>query len=98
MSNENLVTINSKIVRDPEIIFHAMDDETVMMSLEKGEYYCLPPIGTQIWQILETPRQVSELCDLLVSDFDVTREQCEKDVLFFLNQMAEKEIVKLVNS
>ena len=97
MSTENLIRMDSKIVRDNEIIFSDMDGETVMMSVERGEYYGINPIGSRIWGLLESPKKVSELGDVLQPDYDVTPEQCARDVLLFLNQMLEKGIIKIVN-
>ena len=97
MNTENPVKMDSRIVRMPAILFHELDGETVMVNLEKGEYYSLPPIGTRIWKMLESPQQVSDLCASLLLDFKVTPEQCAKDVLAFLNQMAEKGTIALVN-
>ena len=97
MSTDNIIQTNSKIRRDNELIFSEMDGETVMMSVERGEYYGIDPIGSRIWGMLETPKTMSELCDTLLPDYDVTREQMEKDVLAFLKQMLEKGIIKIVN-
>ena len=98
MTTDNLIRMDSKIVRDNEIIFSEMDGETVMMSIEKGEYYGINPIGSRIWGLLDSPKKVSELCDTLLPDYDVTPEQCAQDVLSFLNRMAEKGIIKIVNN
>lgn len=90
------IDMNSTIVRDNDIIFSELDGEAVMVSMERGEYYGINPIGTQIWGEIETPRKVSDLCELLITDFNVTLEQCGKDVLAFLNMLAEKGVVKVV--
>lgn len=90
------IDMNSTIVRDNDIIFSELDGEAVMVSMEQGEYYGINPIGTRIWNEIETPRQVSDLCELLISDFNVTLEQCSKDVLVFLNVMVGKGVVKIV--
>lgn len=90
------IDMNSTIVRDKDIIFSELDGEAVMVSLDHGEYYGINPIGTRIWNEIKTPRKVSELCEILMSDFNVTLEQCSKDVLIFLNTMGVKGIVKIV--
>lgn len=90
--------MDSLLIRDNEIIFSDMDGETVMMSVERGEYYGINPIGSRIWGLLETPRTVSALCDTLSPDYDVTPEQCAADVLLFLNQLVDKGVIKVVSA
>jgi hypothetical protein len=68
----------------------------VMVSMERGEYFGLNPIGTRIWGEIKTPKKVSDLCHILKPDYNVKGEQCEKDVLVFLNQMAEKRLVRII--
>ena len=98
MNTHESIRIESRIVRDAEIIFHSMDDETVMMSLERGEYYSVPPIGTRIWDLLETPQSVLELCDTVLPAYDVTREQGVQDILLFLDELAEKGLIKVITA
>lgn len=97
MSSDNLIKMDSKIVRETHLVFNEMDGETIMMSIENGEYYGMNSMGSRIWSLLETPKTVSEICDTLLPDFDVTLEQCVKDLLPFLNRMAVKKVVKIIS-
>lgn len=96
MSSKKTIDLQSTIARNEEIIFSDMGDETVMMSIDKGEYYGLDPIGRRIWELLENPGQVSAVCDTLCQEYNVTPEQCARDVLAFLDQLFKKEIIKIV--
>lgn len=97
MTTERNIQPDTKIVRDSEIIFSEMDGETVMMSIENGEYYGIDPVGSRIWELIETPVKVSGLCEILGAEYKVTPEQCSKDVMSFLNDMLEKGIVKIAD-
>lgn len=92
----SIIKMDSKLTRNNDIIFSDMDGETVMMSIDNGEYYGINPIGSRIWNALETPHTPSEIIDMLLPHFDVTREQCLKDVIPFLERMVEKGIIKSV--
>jgi hypothetical protein len=96
MSDDKVIRMDSKIVGETNIVFNEMDGETIMMSIENGEYYGINSIGSRIWTLLESPKAVSEICDTLLRDYDVTPEQCAQDVLHFLNKMAEKGVVRIV--
>mgnify|MGYP003587377125 CR=1 FL=1 len=87
---------NAEIVRNDEIIFTDMDRDMVMMSVEKGEYYGVNRVGRKIFEMLERPMTVSEICQALCVTFNVSEEQCLKDMAPFLKQMADKGIIRVL--
>lgn len=58
--------------------------EAVLLDLLSGVYYGLDPVGARIWQLLQQPRTVAELRDLIVAEFDVAAERCEIDLVAFI--------------
>ena len=88
---------NSKIVRNSEIIHSSLDDEIIMMSIEKGEYYGLSSIGGRIWELIKEPRMLSDICHKLCEDYNVTPVNCRRDVLDFITHMLEKDLVIIVD-
>lgn len=90
--------LQTTVARNGDIIFSDMGEETVMMSIEKGEYYGLDAIGRRVWELLETTQTVSSLCSRLCEEFEVTQEQCSRDVLTFLQTLAEKDLIILSNA
>ncbi len=74
-----------------------LDGETALMSVENGKYYALDPIGSRIWTLLEKARPVSELCTLLLEEFEVEPSQCEYDVLAFLTELAQDNLIKVLD-
>lgn len=89
------ITTNTVISQIEEIVTTDIDGETVMMSIENGEYYGLDDIGSRIWELIEHPVKVSDLIDTLLERFDVDRETCEIDVLKFLNELNEDRILEV---
>lgn len=85
--------LNQSIQRNPEMISSNMDGETVMMSIENGEYYGLNNIGTRIWELLEKKISLSDLIAQLTREFDVKTNECEKDTTTFLNQLIDKKLI-----
>jgi len=89
------ITTNTVISQIEEIVTTDIDGETVMMSIENGEYYGLDDIGSRIWELIARPIKVSDLIDTLLERFDVDRETCEIDVLKFLNELNEDRILEV---
>lgn len=88
------LTASSIVSRNGELLTSEIDGETVMMSVENGEYYGMDAIGSRIWGLIEEPRQVSDLVRLLLEEFDTDEETCLADALDFLSQLAEYGVVK----
>jgi hypothetical protein len=72
-----------------------MDDEVVILSVERGSYFGLDEIGSEIWQRLESPIRVEALCDALVAKYDADRSTIERDVLALLERLAAEDLVSV---
>ncbi len=91
------VTLQSRVVRHPDLVFAQMGDEVVMMSQDQNDYLGLNAVASVIWDKLEQPRQVGDVCKELLEQFEVTQDQCEADVVRFVEQMLERELVQLAS-
>jgi hypothetical protein len=89
------MAINSESVisKNPQIISSKMDEEVVMMSVEKGNYYGLNRVGSEIWEKLTEPLTVGSLCDKLMQEFDVEKEQCEREVITYLEKLVSEGLI-----
>ncbi|MBN1187693.1 MAG: lasso peptide biosynthesis PqqD family chaperone [Bacteroidales bacterium] len=90
---KHILSLQSIIKRNPEMISSDMDGETVMMSMENGEYYGLDPIGSRIWAIIENETKIEDLIIQLLDEFEVEREQCEEETLSFINDLSGKNLL-----
>ncbi|WNO09096.1 lasso peptide biosynthesis PqqD family chaperone [Teredinibacter sp. KSP-S5-2] len=91
------VTLSSIAQRNSEIVEANIDGETVMMSIENGNYYGLNTIGSKIWEHIDTPLSVAELCDRLTEEYDVSLSQCQSEVIAFLNSLNEQSIIMVTD-
>jgi hypothetical protein len=79
--------------RNNDFVFNEVDGELVMMNLENGAYVSLNETGKSIWNILETPKNINEIVELLLQEFEVSAEICTKEVNDFLLKMLDKNVV-----
>jgi hypothetical protein len=84
----------SRIVVSEEQVFTTLGGEAVILGLRDGVYYGLDAVGARVWALLAEPRRVPELVDAIVAEFDVTREQCERDLMALLDQLAARDLVR----
>nr|WP_320126369.1 PqqD family peptide modification chaperone [uncultured Shewanella sp.] len=75
-----------------------MGDELVMMDTSQGQYFGLNSLASQIWSLLITPKSIDDLVVELMSIFDVTEEECRADTTLFLQQLVDKQLVKVTTA
>lgn len=85
-----------KYSRNDQVIDGELDDNQVMMHLEKAKYYGLNPIGKYIWALLETPKSFDEITTALLSEFEVSEEQCIEETKKFIDKATEFDILKKI--
>ncbi len=71
-------------------------DDLMMLNVEQGAYYALDPIAAEIWEMLEHPARVDEIIERLQKRYDVSAEECEKDVMDFVKELNANGMVTLV--
>lgn len=89
------ITLNSIAQRKPDIVEASIDGETVMMSIENGQYYGLNGIASDIWTMLEAPNKVENICHKIFNSYEVSEEQCQTEVLDFLSKLDENNIIEI---
>lgn len=89
------VTMTGILSRNEKILANAIGSETVMMDIEKGKYFGMNKTGSYIWKLLENPLSLSDLCDRLMKDFSISFEECEKDVVPFIEDMVKEKIINV---
>jgi hypothetical protein len=72
-----------------------LDEEVAILNLEKSCYFGLAGVGAHIWQALETPCSVGQICQSVSSEFDVASETCRRDVLSFLDSLHEAGLIEV---
>lgn len=70
-----------------------LDDEAVILNLRDGVYYGLNPLGARIWDLLQETRTVGEMQHVILEEYEVEAERCERDLLQLLNELAAKGLI-----
>ena len=89
------LSLDAVVVRSPEPLTAAVDDELAMLEPGRGLYYTLDAAGRRVWELLERPRSVASLCGALEREFAVDPETCRADVLAFLEQLSKAELIEV---
>lgn len=87
------VFLQSKLQQNRDVLSVDINGDTVMLNPALSEYIRIDPIGAAIWQRLAQPMVVADLVSDLAKTYRGDREAIQADVLAFLEQFLEKELL-----
>ena len=68
-------------------------EEMVMMSAESGAYLGLNGVGAKVWEIIDQPKALSDICEGLAREFETTPQACQPEVEAFLTELEARGAV-----
>ncbi len=77
------------------IIWHQLDDQTVTVSPQSGKIRVFNGVGTFIWQKVVDGCTMTEIVHAITEQYDVDRDTAQKDVIAFINELVDRNILTL---
>lgn len=82
-----------KYYRNTQVIDGTIDNCQVIMHIERGKYFGLNPIGKRIWEYIEEPKSIEEITATLLSEYNISPDQCKVEVQEFMDKGVECDII-----
>lgn len=95
MSAAPELPLTAVLVRSPDQVSGDLDGRVVLLSIQNGEYYNMNAVGSRVWALLEKPTTAAALIERLMSEFEVERGKCEREVLVFLEKLRQSGLLKV---
>lgn len=92
-----MILKRSIVAAAPEQISSDLGGEVVILHLKKGVYYGLDEVGARIWELIQEPRTVGYVQEVLMAEYDVEAECCERDLLDILKHLASEDLITVDN-
>lgn len=80
-------------IRSPNLVATDMDGETVMLSIDRGEYFGLGGVGSRVWDLLAQPASIAQLVERIRTEFDVDETTCHSDIQQFTRDLFDNGLV-----
>jgi hypothetical protein len=90
-----MLTLNSIIQREPEVMAAEADQDLIMVSIATGYYYGISDVAREIWDAIERPKRVSDLVHDLTTTYHIDPPSCEDQTLSFLKALLEEGLVQV---
>jgi Coenzyme PQQ synthesis protein D (PqqD) len=87
------LSIRSIVTASPDQISCPLGEESAILNIRSTVYYGLNPVGARVWNLLQHPKTVQELRDTLIDEYDVERENCERDLLALLEKLRAEGLI-----
>lgn len=89
------VSVESTVVAAENQVSSDLCGEVAILNLEGGVYYGLDAVGARVWDLIQVPRTVGEVGDVLLAEYEVELECLRRDLVSLLQHMADEGIVKV---
>src|SRR5215204_1866478 len=92
---KSTVSESSIVVAAEDQVSSDLGGEVAILDLKAGVYYGLDEVGARIWSLIQEPRTVNEIRDILLEEYEVDPESCERDLLALLQRLADEGIIEV---
>jgi hypothetical protein len=90
-----MFTDDSIVVIAPDQVACDLQGELLILNTASGVYYGLDPVGKRIWSLLREPHRVSAIRDVLLEEYNVDRERCDRDLQALLKDLVRNGLVEV---
>ena len=57
------------------------------------QIFTLNPVGEYIWQELDNQKRLKDICNGVISTFEVEKEQAESDISDFIHELLDSDLI-----
>jgi len=91
------ISTQTCIKRSKDLLYRAIDDETVIttpnFTSEKCNSFILNQVGTLIWEMADGQHSIAEMISAICVKYNVIPEVALQDTLELVNKLVERELV-----
>lgn len=89
-----MISTSSVVVAAKDQVSSDLGEEVAILNLKNGVYYGLDAVGARIWNLIQEPKAVNEILDVLLDEYEVEPEHCERDLLALLEKLVAENLVE----
>ena len=71
------------------------NDSFLIISNQESNVYYLNGTAREIWDNIDGNKSIDDICSYLLSEYDVSREILERDLIVFVRDMQWKKLLRL---
>ena len=88
-----VMTLTEKIIVSSQAIAKQVGDEIVILHVGNGTYFGLDAVGGRIWQLMAEGKSPNEICEVVLEEYDVSREDLERDIIGLIKDLVAQDLI-----
>jgi PqqD family protein of HPr-rel-A system len=80
--------------RTAQLLEAEVADELLALDAEAGECFAFNEVAASIWRHLEQPASKDALREKLLDEYDVSPDQCDKELTAFLEVLTQRGLIR----
>ena len=90
-----MIEDTTRVTPSPNQVSCDMGQVAASLNIESGEYHEMNSVAGRIWNLIQNSPTVGEIQETILNEYEVSEEQCRKDLLELLEQMRAEGLVEL---
>ena len=74
------------------------ESERVMLDMDRGRYYGLEAVAATIWDAVQSPTTVAEICAVVGQIYEGEPDEIETDTLAFVQQLFDNNLITTISA
>lgn len=96
--NNREINMDSVVSRASDVVFSKLDDELLAIDAQAGYCYSMNETAGRIWELIDVPVTVDELCSQLRGEFSVDELVCQNEVIVLLGNLLDSGLIQVKNA
>jgi hypothetical protein len=84
---------DSRLQHHPDVAWRLVQEDALLVDPHTGRIFPLNPVAARIWTLMDPSRQVSEIVEILVNEFDAPPENVREDAYEFIEKLLDANLV-----
>jgi hypothetical protein len=90
-----MVSRDSYINRSGRAAYRLIDNEAMVVVPRSNKLYVFNHVGSRIWEMANGEIGIGEVARAICDEFDVTYEQAIKDIIEFVEDLSQKQLLEV---
>lgn len=91
-----MLPASTKLSVPEYVLVQELDGESVLLNLNKAQYFGLDDVGTWMWKVLTTADSIQHAIDTLLVEYEVEPAQLRKDLYNLIDHLVEHDLVQVL--
>jgi hypothetical protein len=97
MTPPNRTILTDMVCVSPSQVASRVGEELAILDLDRSVYYGLNPVGARIWDLIQEPKKVSSVLEVIVAEFEVDEATARADLFALIDELVDKGLATLQN-